>query len=218
MFDPEVVEVVAGLDALGSAERRVIEVGPGGFRAAVVERDGRFAADVEAGVGLAGRKSLDGGELEENRVGIDHPVKLAEDLRVGCRNRAGIQTQVEQRGVDPAPAHGRQLRVDPVPASTLEAAHQRAVEEDQIGHDRNEILLSMEDDWLARSRAALCGFIRGFCGSALPSSCLVSCHVPSLVSDWLAMQQRPEPVGRAPAHRLEDVGASSKSCYGRAVR
>ena len=45
MFNPEVVEVVAGFDALGSAERRVVEVGPGGFGAAVIERDGRLSRD-----------------------------------------------------------------------------------------------------------------------------------------------------------------------------
>jgi hypothetical protein len=36
--------------------------------------------------------------------------------------------------VNPTAAHWRQLGVDPVAAAALEAAHQRAVEEDQIGH------------------------------------------------------------------------------------
>ncbi len=54
----QVVEVVAGFDPLGAAERSVVEIRPGSFGAAVVERDGCLAADVEARVGLARRGSL----------------------------------------------------------------------------------------------------------------------------------------------------------------
>src|SRR5205809_6954834 len=99
-----------------------------------IERHGYFDSRVEARVGMIGPEPFDFVERGQHDGSIEHPVYFAPDSTVGRWNGAWIDAQIEQRGVDPATAFERELLIDAGSPVAPEAAHQRAIEEDQIGH------------------------------------------------------------------------------------
>ena len=86
---------------------------------------------------MVGAVSLDVVEGGQHGVRIGYLVDLAPDRRVRRRHRRGIEPQIEQRGGDDATPDVGQLAVDPGLAAAIETGHQRAVEENEIGHGRS---------------------------------------------------------------------------------
>src|SRR5215471_17231056 len=96
----QMLEVVARLDPLRAAERRVVEVGPRANPLAVPEGDERFFAPIEAGIGLARPHPLDFIEGGQHRDWVEHAMDFAPDLAVACWDRARINAEIEQCGIN----------------------------------------------------------------------------------------------------------------------
>src|SRR5437667_11217875 len=122
------LEIVARLDPLRAAERRVVKVHPHSGDVPIVEHHRRLRARVEAGVRFARAIAFDVVQDAEDPIGVRHAVNLAADAAVRGRYGCRIDPEIEERPANPAAALRLELRLDAFAPRPPEAAHQSAVE------------------------------------------------------------------------------------------
>src|SRR3954453_12636739 len=83
---------------------------------------------------MAGAVAFDIVERTEDGLGIGHFVDLTPGLTVGRRHGGRIKTKIEERRANRASSDIGQLLVDARLAATIETGHERAIEENEIGH------------------------------------------------------------------------------------
>jgi len=96
------LQIVARLDPLRSAQRGIVEIHPRVRDPSVVERRLSLAAHVQAGIGRLRTITLDFVERAEDHVGLKQPMDFTSNAAVGGWNRGRIDAEVEQHGLNPA--------------------------------------------------------------------------------------------------------------------
>src|SRR5262245_37017836 len=102
---------------------------------AVFEGDSRARSRVKALLMLARMVPFELVQLPQHDNRLQHLVQLAMNTAFACRDRGRIDAEIEERTFDRRGTSEREMAVHPQPGGAVERSHQRAVEEDQFGHD-----------------------------------------------------------------------------------
>src|SRR5207245_11343576 len=144
-FHLQMLKIVPRLDPLRASERRVVEVRPGGGDVTVLERHRRLDARIEAGIRLAWTKPFELIERFEYRLDVEHPVHFTPHAPIVGGDCCRVDAEIEERGVNRSAPLRLQLGLDARSPGTPEAAHERAVEEDELGQAAASVEVTERD-------------------------------------------------------------------------
>ena len=105
------LEVVARLDALGSAERGIVKVGPGIDGGAVFHRDRRSGADVKTSFGIRRAVTLQLIERAKSGDRLVQLVDLPHYLTIRGRHGGRIDAEIEEQRANGAAPPVRQVLI-----------------------------------------------------------------------------------------------------------